>query len=216
MSKEADFIDELRRASRQTAADALHLFHVMRRAGDEAMEKASKRSRSAADEADGDGRDFLFRLARFFLDGYNDSLRIHARFFEQVTEGLREIGRSHDRSACARGRLTLSGPLGGVAKAGFKLANEFADPIDPVFSFSELETVADGERFGAHVTVAPADDEPRTIEPGKRRAFEVTIALEETRFRAGDEYLGRIYAHLDHTIVAEVEVELRVFVGEPR
>jgi hypothetical protein len=206
MADEADVFRRLDRVSIDSATHVLRVLHELGRSD------APRSSRPGPDPAG--TRDLVFDVARLFLTGYEEFLRLQERYFDVVADGLRDLGRPWtSEPAAARERLAVEGPVGGTARGRFRLENEQDVDVDLSFRFGEFAAAHDERRFPAAISVRlPAADVARAADrrlaAGERRVFEVAVHLDPATFQPYRTYVGDIQVLRDGRTVAELTLEV--------
>jgi hypothetical protein len=214
MSDEAKILDELRRASLDTAVQRLRTLHE--------LHDAIGRPSSVAPKGAADGtRDYLVGLARLALNAYNAYLRLQSDHFDRFAARAHEVGRalrSADDGAVSETTLTLRGALGDEVGAGFTLENERGAAADVSFYTSEFRSGDGRHRVVAPVRIAPRARADRRIAPGARSIFDVAVSLDAELFDRSDRWVAETVVMRDGAVAARVvlSVEVRAPVARAR
>lgn len=219
MSDEARILDDLRRASIDTAVQQLRAIHELNAAtlGTRPLAKAG-----AGDAAS----EHLVGLARLLLTTYNEHLRFQSRHFEYVAERTRELARLYhpeDDADVSETALTLRAAPGDVATTGFTVENLRAATAEVSFCTSEFRSEDGRRRVGAQVMVGPRaaarirrPGSERHVEPGARRIFDVSVKVDPALFHGSDRWFADTVVVKDGRVAARLALSLEVTAAAAR
>jgi hypothetical protein len=218
--READFLDELRETSLESAVQQLRLIHELK---ERARRAAGLEAPPPAEQAPPGTTtgDVLFDIARLSLNYYNQWLKLSARHFDHVVDALLHPAGQPVAEPRRPARLLLhaSGPRRGAAAARFLIENPLSTAAEVSFSIPSFRAAGGGDPFQAAVTFARVETRGGApgggfrLEPRQSGAFRLTVRLDEP-FAAGRRYAGEAWVLADGRVVGQLVLELEVTAAE--